>query len=55
MGGLREGLYPAGVTFLVIDVIAVALRFWARISKRAVGYDDIALAVSYVSEFQPQR
>lgn len=33
----------------MIDGIAVGLRFWARGSKKAVGDNDVAMAVSLVS------
>ncbi|KAH6886336.1 hypothetical protein B0T10DRAFT_608019 [Thelonectria olida] len=46
--GVRDSYYPVAVTFLVVDGIAVGLRFWARGTKKAVGYDDVTMAVSLV-------
>jgi hypothetical protein len=47
--GVRDAYYPVAITFLVVDGIAVGLRFWARGMKKAVGYDDVTMAVSLVS------
>lgn len=49
---VRDSYYPVSITFLVIDGIAVGLRFWARGIKKAVGYDDITMAVSLVSTLE---
>lgn len=46
---VRDGYCPTVITFLVVDSIAVGLRFWARGSKKAVGYDDVTMAVFLVS------
>lgn len=46
---MRDGYYPTVITFLVVDGVAVGLRFWARGSQKAVGYDDVTMAVSLVS------
>lgn len=45
---IRDSYYPLILTLLVLDGIAVALRFWVRSSKNAAGYDDLAMAVSFV-------
>ncbi|KAH7126520.1 hypothetical protein B0J13DRAFT_646635 [Dactylonectria estremocensis] len=44
----RNSYYPTVITFLVVDGVAVGLRFWARGIKRAVGYDDVTMAVSLI-------
>ncbi|RSL90652.1 hypothetical protein CDV31_015642 [Fusarium ambrosium] len=44
----RDAYLPTCVTFLIIDGVAVCLRFWARGIKNAVGYDDIMMAMSLV-------
>ncbi|KAF7557148.1 hypothetical protein G7Z17_g915 [Cylindrodendrum hubeiense] len=45
---VRDGYYPTVITFLVVDGIAVGLRFWARGTKKAIGYDDVTMAVSLI-------
>jgi len=49
MAEVRDVYYPLGITFLILNTVGVALRYWARYIKKAVGYDDKALLVSYVS------
>lgn len=44
----RDSYYPVVLVFVVLDSIAVALRLWVRHVKSAIGYDDLALAVSLV-------
>lgn len=44
----RDAYFPLVITFIVIDSIAVALRFKVRSSKDAVGYDDFAMLLSFV-------
>ncbi|KAK7935927.1 hypothetical protein PG985_001422 [Apiospora marii] len=44
----RDAYFPIIVTFIVIDSIAVVLRFKVRSSKDAVGYDDFAMLLSFV-------
>ncbi|VUC32593.1 unnamed protein product [Clonostachys rosea] len=48
MSSARDAYYPVGITFMVVNAVAVGLRFWARGIKSAVGYDDVAMAVSFV-------
>ncbi|KAI9167859.1 hypothetical protein HJFPF1_03999 [Paramyrothecium foliicola] len=48
MAGARDSYHPLAISFLVIDAIAVGLRFWARWMKHAIGHDDIAMAISFV-------
>ncbi|KAI5460388.1 hypothetical protein BGZ63DRAFT_246741 [Mariannaea sp. PMI_226] len=45
---VRDAYYPIAISFLVVDGLAVGLRFWARGTKKAVGYDDVTMAVSLV-------
>jgi len=49
MSAAREAYYPVGLTFVAINAVAVGLRFWSRGITRAVGYDDFAMAISFVS------
>lgn len=46
--GVRDTYYPLVISFLVVDGIAVSLRLWARRLKRAIGYDDIVMWLSFV-------
>lgn len=46
---VRDVYYPLGITFLALNTIGVSLRFWARGLKGAIGYDDGALVLSFVS------
>lgn len=48
--GARDKYYPIAITFLVVDGLAVGLRFWARGTNKAIGYDDVTMAVSFVSD-----
>ncbi|CAI6099775.1 hypothetical protein V2G26_004503 [Clonostachys chloroleuca] len=48
MAEAREVLWPIGITFLILNILGVGLRFWARQTKKAFGYDDAALALSLV-------
>lgn len=43
---VRDSYFPVVIAFLVVNAVAVALRFWARVTKKAIGYDDITMAVS---------
>lgn len=45
----RDAYYPLGITFVVLNTVACGLRLWARVLKRALGYDDLALGISFVS------
>jgi hypothetical protein len=55
MAEAREVLWPIGITFLILNILGVGLRFWARQTKKAFGYDDAALALSLVSPMVPRR
>ncbi|KAG9253039.1 uncharacterized protein F5Z01DRAFT_637792 [Emericellopsis atlantica] len=44
----RDAYYPLGITFVVLNTIACGLRLWVRILKRALGYDDLALGISFI-------
>lgn len=45
----REQLPPLIITFLVVDIIAVALRIWIRTHiKKSFGFDDGALCIALV-------
>lgn len=46
---LRDAYYPLVIASLVIDGIAVGLRLWARSTKKAIGYDDIAMMFSLIN------
>jgi len=46
---VRDVYYPLGTTFLMLNTVGVALRFWARSIKHALGYDDLAMMISFVS------
>ncbi|KAJ4011146.1 hypothetical protein NW766_007784 [Fusarium irregulare] len=46
--GVRDTYYPLVISCLVVDGIAVSLRLWARRLKRAIGYDDIVMWLSFV-------
>ncbi|KAH7161052.1 hypothetical protein EDB81DRAFT_755637 [Dactylonectria macrodidyma] len=47
-----DSYYPTVITFLVVDGVAVCLRFWARGIKKAVGYDDVTMADSLASTYR---
>ncbi|KAK8113501.1 hypothetical protein PG984_014027 [Apiospora sp. TS-2023a] len=44
----RDAYFPLIITFIILDSIAVGLRFKVRNSKGAVGYDDFAMLLSFV-------
>ncbi|RFN50697.1 putative integral membrane protein [Fusarium flagelliforme] len=46
--GVRDTYYPLVISCLVVDGVAVGLRLWARRLKRAIGYDDIVMCLSFV-------
>lgn len=45
----RDSYYPLVIVFVVLNSIAVTLRLWVRYRRDAIGYDDLVLAVSFVS------
>lgn len=44
----RDAYFPLIITFIIIDSIAVGLRFKVRNSKGAIGHDDFAMLLSFV-------
>jgi hypothetical protein len=47
MGG-RDSTPPAMITFLVLNTVVIILRTYVRICKQTLGYDDVALYISFV-------
>lgn len=45
----RDKFLPVIATFLVLDFIVVGLRLGVRFHRKSVGYDDLAMLVSFVS------
>ncbi|WXC61486.1 hypothetical protein SNK03_007358 [Fusarium graminearum] len=43
---IRDTYYPLLIACLVVSGIAVGLRLWVRIVKKAIGYDDVVMLLS---------
>lgn len=46
---IRDTYYPLLIACLVVGGIAVGLRLWVRIVKKAIGYDDVVMLLSLVN------
>lgn len=40
---VRDAYYPLGITLVVVDGLAVALRIWARKVKGSIGYGNYTM------------
>ncbi|KXJ85063.1 hypothetical protein Micbo1qcDRAFT_106274, partial [Microdochium bolleyi] len=46
--GVREAYYPLGISLIVVNGFAIATRFWARMGKGSMGYDDYTMGVAFL-------
>lgn len=45
---VRDAYYSLGITLVVVDGLAVAMRIWARKVKGSIGYDDYTMGVTFI-------